>query len=178
MSNLAFLSNSWSHLLGRPTICLLATHSLLGKFNFLFFLIKWNIRAACLDGSGHAASSVRKWLSGQHFLSFRLFKSNWNVCKSIEIYPQISLFVSLLASLCKLLTSLANQFFYFPKLFRNLCAWICSCFGDVPQILFCTCLAKPLDFRFKIEIDSTKLSPTKNFFILHIFRPRKAFVHL
>lgn len=32
VSNLAFLSNSWSHLLGRPTICLLATHLFLGKF--------------------------------------------------------------------------------------------------------------------------------------------------
>lgn len=34
MSNLAILSNSWSHLLGRPTICMQVTHSLLGKFGY------------------------------------------------------------------------------------------------------------------------------------------------
>lgn len=42
VSNLAFLSNSWSHLLGRPTMCLLATHSFLGNFFSFDFARKTN----------------------------------------------------------------------------------------------------------------------------------------
>lgn len=52
MSNLAFLSNSWSHLLGRPTICLLATHSLLGNFYYSFSLAISTITSFALCCSG------------------------------------------------------------------------------------------------------------------------------
>lgn len=41
MTNIAFLSNSWNHLLGRPTITLLATNTLLGnhaQFKFQNFI--------------------------------------------------------------------------------------------------------------------------------------------
>lgn len=38
-TNLAFLTNNWRHMLGRPTITLMATQYLLGNKFFIFFYI-------------------------------------------------------------------------------------------------------------------------------------------
>lgn len=42
-TNLAFLTNNWRHMLGRPTITLMATHYLLGKFFQHFLLIFFSV---------------------------------------------------------------------------------------------------------------------------------------
>ena len=135
MTNLAFLSNSWSHLLGRPTICLVATHSLLGNFYFPLFSRKFRSFSSAFPSS----KIGRKFtvLGKQYFLISRDFLT-FAEAKNPQVYRRVAHFECL--SLCYLLKSLWKEKFpensrFILRVLQNLnfraTQLFLSCLGDV-----------------------------------------------